>query len=83
MWFGLGPEGRTLYMLAGGGGGSDWVKNLRRDPEVSLRIADELFDGRARIVRIPRKAIWRAGSWSRSTSGTLAASPTGGVPRSR
>jgi deazaflavin-dependent oxidoreductase (nitroreductase family) len=50
MWFGLGPEGQTLYMLAGGGDGSDWVKNLRRDPEVSVRIADERFDGRARVV---------------------------------
>ena len=50
VWFGLGPEGRTLYMLAGGGDDSDWVKNLRRDPEVSVRIAEELFDGRARVV---------------------------------
>jgi deazaflavin-dependent oxidoreductase (nitroreductase family) len=48
IWFSLVPESRALYMLSGGGGRSDWVKNLRRDPEVMVRIADERFGGRAR-----------------------------------
>ena len=48
IWFGL--DGDTLYMLSGGGQGSDWVKNLRREPRVSVRIADSTFAGRARIV---------------------------------
>jgi deazaflavin-dependent oxidoreductase (nitroreductase family) len=48
IWFGL--EGSTLYMLSGGRERSDWVKNLRRDPAVRVRIADRTFDGRARIV---------------------------------
>ncbi len=55
MWFDIGPEGRTLYMLAGGGDSSDWVKNLRRDPEVSVRIAAERFGGRARVVEDPEE----------------------------
>ena len=50
IWFALVPERRTLYMLSGGGDRSDWVKNLRRTPEVRVRIAEEIFDGRARVV---------------------------------
>jgi deazaflavin-dependent oxidoreductase (nitroreductase family) len=48
MWFAL--EAQTLYMLSGGGDGSDWVKNLRRNPEVAVRIGGERFEGRARVV---------------------------------
>ncbi len=54
MWFGTGPGGRTLYMLAGSER-SDWVENLRRNPEVTVRIADESFEGRARVVRDPEE----------------------------
>jgi deazaflavin-dependent oxidoreductase (nitroreductase family) len=48
MWFAL--DGGTLYMLSGGRDRSDWVKNLRRTPEVTVRIADERFEGHARVV---------------------------------
>ena len=48
IWFAI--EGRTLYMLSGGRDGSDWVKNLKRTPEVVVRIAGERFEGRARVV---------------------------------
>ncbi len=48
IWFALVPETRTLYMLSGGGDRSDWVKNLRRNPDVTVRIVDERFRGRAR-----------------------------------
>lgn len=48
IWFAL--EGRTLYMLSGGRDRSDWVKNLIEEPSVSVRIADETFEGKARIV---------------------------------
>ena len=47
IWYAL--EGATLYMLSDSDR-SDWVKNLRRTPEVTVRIAGETFDGRARIV---------------------------------
>src|SRR5215210_9326036 len=50
IWFALVPERRTLYMLSGGGDRSDWVRNLRRTPEVTVRIADECFRGNARVV---------------------------------
>jgi deazaflavin-dependent oxidoreductase (nitroreductase family) len=48
IWFGL--DGSTLYMLSGGRDRSNWVKNLIREPRVSVRIADQKFDGRARVV---------------------------------
>jgi deazaflavin-dependent oxidoreductase (nitroreductase family) len=47
IWYAL--EGVTLYMLSDSDR-SDWVKNLRRTPEVTVRIAGEIFDGRARVV---------------------------------
>jgi deazaflavin-dependent oxidoreductase (nitroreductase family) len=51
IWFALVPEACTLYMLSGGGGCSDWVKNLHRDPEVEIRIAGEHLGGRAREAK--------------------------------
>jgi deazaflavin-dependent oxidoreductase (nitroreductase family) len=48
IWFAL--DGDTLYMLSGGRYRSDWVRNLRRNPEVAVRIASEHFDGQARVV---------------------------------
>ncbi len=48
IWFAL--DGRTLYMLSGGGAGADWVKNLLRQPEVTVRIRDTTYAGRARVV---------------------------------
>jgi deazaflavin-dependent oxidoreductase (nitroreductase family) len=51
IWFGL--DGSTLYMLSGGRDRSNWVKNLSREPRVSVRIADRTFEGRARVVSDP------------------------------
>jgi deazaflavin-dependent oxidoreductase (nitroreductase family) len=48
IWFGL--DGSTLYMLSGGRDGSNWVRNLMRHPEVSVRIAGQTFTGQARLV---------------------------------
>jgi deazaflavin-dependent oxidoreductase (nitroreductase family) len=51
IWFGL--EKDTLYMLSGGGDRSNWVKNLLREPAVSVRIGDITGPGRARVVEDP------------------------------
>jgi deazaflavin-dependent oxidoreductase (nitroreductase family) len=51
IWFALVPKRRALYMLSGGGDRSDWVKNLRRDPDVEVRIAGERLGGRAREAK--------------------------------
>ena len=48
IWFGINEE--TLYLLSGGGGKSDWVKNLLKNPTVTVRIAKHTFTGTARIV---------------------------------
>jgi len=53
IWFAL--RGTTVYLLSGGRDRSDWVKNLRRTPEVKVRIGRRRFDGRARIVRAKRE----------------------------
>jgi deazaflavin-dependent oxidoreductase (nitroreductase family) len=51
IWFGL--AGSTLYMLSGGRDRSDWVRNLKREPRVTVRIGDRSLDGRARVVDDP------------------------------
>lgn len=50
IWFSLVPERGALYMLSGAGDRSDWVKNLRKEPTVTVRIAGRTFGGRARVV---------------------------------
>ena len=48
IWFGL--DGSTLYLLAGNGEKSDWVRNLRIGPEVQVRIDGVTYPAQARIV---------------------------------
>ncbi len=47
IWFAL--DGTDLYMLSDSDL-SDWVKNLRKTPEVTVRIAEQRFEGHARVV---------------------------------
>lgn|SRR5574341_55275 len=49
IWFGINEN--SLYLLSGGGDKSDWVKNLLKDPHVTVRIARHTFKGVARIVK--------------------------------
>jgi deazaflavin-dependent oxidoreductase (nitroreductase family) len=51
IWFAL--EEDVLYMLSGGGDRSDWVRNLKRDPRVSVRLGRSTRPGMARIVDHP------------------------------
>ena len=53
IWFAINDE--TLYMLSGGRGRSDWVKNILRTPEVTVRIDGERFEGRGRVVEGPEE----------------------------
>lgn len=43
IWFGV--HGNSIYLLSGGGDDSDWVKNLRADPDVTVRIGKQVFRG--------------------------------------
>lgn len=60
IWFALRDD--TIYMLSGGGDRSDWVRNILANPEVRVRIRDQHFEGRARVVEEPGEEEWaRAG----------------------
>lgn len=50
IWFALVPERRVVFMLSGARGRSDWVKNLAKEPEVSVRISGSTLRGCARVV---------------------------------
>ncbi len=65
IWFGIANS--TLYMLSGSGTEAGrpkahWVRNLLKHPSVTVRIAGETFDGRARLVepRAQEDALARA-----------------------
>lgn len=47
IWFGL--RDSTLYLLSGGGK-SDWVKNLKKNPAVTVRVRKLSFRATARVV---------------------------------
>lgn len=42
-----------MYLLSGGGDRSDWVRNVRRTPQVQVRVGDVRLSGRARVVTDP------------------------------
>lgn len=47
IWFGM--QHKTLYLLSGDGK-SDWVKNMRVQPRVTVELGKEKFTAHARIV---------------------------------
>lgn len=51
IWFAM-DRGR-VYLLSGGGEGSDWVQNLKAHPTVGLRIGDRDMLARAHVVEDP------------------------------
>jgi deazaflavin-dependent oxidoreductase (nitroreductase family) len=48
IWFGL--NNTSLYLMSGDGK-SDWVKNLLKNPTVTVRVADHTFNATARLVQ--------------------------------
>lgn len=64
IWFAT--DGTSVWLLAGGRDDADWVRNLRRDPAVTLRIGDRSVAAAARVVAEgndedarARDALWR------------------------
>ena len=53
IWFG--ERNGVLYLLSGGGERSDWVRNLMKDPNVTVRLGQENFAARARVVTEPEE----------------------------
>ncbi len=48
-------HGDTMYLLSDAGGESEWVQNLIKNPEVSVRMDDETFSGMGRVVTNPQE----------------------------
>jgi deazaflavin-dependent oxidoreductase (nitroreductase family) len=51
IWFAAHDD--RVYLLAGGGDQSDWVRNVRREPRVGLRLGPDDMICRARVVEDP------------------------------
>ena len=51
IWFAR--RGDTVYLLSGGGNRADWVRNVSRQPRVTLQIGTVRWAGHARIVTDP------------------------------
>ena len=49
IWFG--SKNNTLYLLSGGLDKSDWVKNLLKNPAVTIRVGKYTFPAIARLVK--------------------------------
>jgi deazaflavin-dependent oxidoreductase (nitroreductase family) len=83
IWFGT-PADRPgrIYLMSGGGDRSDWVRNLRVEPRVTVRVGEVTWDanaavvedpdedGRARALLATKYQGWREGqpmsSWART-----------------
>jgi deazaflavin-dependent oxidoreductase (nitroreductase family) len=48
IWFVV--VGSTAYLMAGGRDRADWVRNLVADPAVTLRVGEESWPARGRVV---------------------------------
>ena len=48
IWFAT--DGGRIYLLAGGRDRAHWVRNLRVEPRVRIRIGGRTLDGTARII---------------------------------
>ncbi len=48
IWFAL--HDGTIYLLSGGRGRSDWVRNAIASPHVSVELGDDVRTGTARLV---------------------------------
>ena len=48
IWFAT--DGTRIYLLAGGRDRAHWVRNLRVEPRVRVRVGGRTLDGRARVI---------------------------------
>ena len=55
IWFGLHEDRNRLFLLAGGGDQSDWVRNLIANPTVGLRLGDIDMITKAHVVDDPHE----------------------------
>lgn len=55
IWFGIQNNG--IYLMSGGGTKADWVKNLLKNPNVTVRIEKHIFRGTARLVKAEQEEM--------------------------
>jgi deazaflavin-dependent oxidoreductase (nitroreductase family) len=83
IWFAADPDRDRIYLLSGGRDRAHWVRNLRRHPQVRVRIAGSWFRGLATEIEggpdeaMARRLLaakyqgWREGSplsaWARES----------------
>jgi deazaflavin-dependent oxidoreductase (nitroreductase family) len=53
IWFGR--DGDSLYLLSGGGNSAHWVRNLRADDRVKVKLGRKSYGGTARLVEAPEE----------------------------
>ena len=51
IWFA--SDGATIWLLSGGGDRADWIRNLRQNPAVRVRIDGQWFPGSAEEISDP------------------------------
>jgi deazaflavin-dependent oxidoreductase (nitroreductase family) len=79
IWFAT--DGTRIYLLAGGRDRAHWVRNLRADPHVRVRIGGRTFDARARVISVSPARWWRDACWQRNTRvGPMARRSRHGLP---
>ena len=57
IWFAAAPDGQTLYMLSGGGDRADWVRNIGKNPQVTIRVGDQTISGNGRVIEGDEEAV--------------------------
>jgi deazaflavin-dependent oxidoreductase (nitroreductase family) len=50
IWFAAGHAGERIYLLSGGRGRAHWVRNIREDRRVRVRLGDRWFEGAAAVI---------------------------------
>ena len=83
IWFAT--DGTRIYLLAGGRDRAHWVRNLRVEPRVRVRIGGRTIDGSARVIEdAPTEMVARhllAAKYQRWTDGApLSAWAAGSLP---
>jgi len=49
IWFAL--DAGRMFMLSGGGERADWLKNIRKDPNIRVQVGSRTTPARARVAR--------------------------------
>ena len=57
IWFAAAPDEQTLYMLSGGRDKADWVRNILKSPQVTIRAGGRTITGNGRVIEDREEAV--------------------------